>query len=149
MLLKTQSMQMKCFENRPGQSHKPFYDTGRRKCMKTIKYYLSFHFLMLFLSLGGIFFKTAANKKFLSFEFFLFYSLVLFVLFVYALVWQQILKFIPLNIAYANKAVTLIWGMIWGALIFKETITILNILGAVVVVAGVLLTVTGGEKKIE
>lgn len=114
--------------------------------MKKITYYLSFHLLLLFFSLGGVFSKTAAGKEFLSFEFFLFYGLVLFVLFVYALIWQQVLRVIPLNIAYANKAVTLIWGMLWGALIFKETITIPNIIGAVVVLAGVLLTVTGGEK---
>ena len=68
---------------------------------------------------------------------------------VYALLWQQVLKSIPLNIAYANKAVTLVWGMIWGAVVFKEQITITNIIGAVVVLAGVLLMVTGGEKKNE
>lgn len=68
---------------------------------------------------------------------------------VYAVLWQQILKKVPLNLAYANKAVTLVWGMVWGAVIFKEHISVSNIIGAVIVLAGVLLMVTGGEKKNE
>lgn len=36
------------------------------------------------------------------------------------LVWQQILHYLPLTFAYANKGVSLVWGMIWGALFFQE-----------------------------
>ncbi len=68
---------------------------------------------------------------------------------VYAILWQQLIKKIPLNVAYANKAVTLVWGMVWGAVIFKEHISLANIIGAVVVLFGVILMVTGGEKKNE
>lgn len=117
--------------------------------MKKIKPYLILHLILLVYSLSGICSKTASSKQFLSFEFILFYGLVLFIMAVYALLWQQVLKSIPLNIAYANKAVTLVWGMVWGAVVFKEQITITNIIGAVVVLAGVLLMVTGGEKKNE
>ncbi len=117
--------------------------------MKKIKPYIILHILLIFFSFGGVCSKIASKKEFLSFEFILFYGLVLFILAVYALLWQQIIKSIPLNVAYANKAVTLVWGMIWGVVIFKEQITISNIIGAVVVLMGVLLMVTGGEKKNE
>lgn len=117
--------------------------------MKKIKPYLILHLIILFNSLGGICSKTAAGKEFLSFDFFLFYGLVLFILAVYAVLWQQVLKSIPLNIAYANKAITLVWGMLWGAIVFRETISISNIIGAIIVLTGVLLMVTGGEKKNE
>lgn len=115
--------------------------------MKTLKPYLILNLIILFYSLGGICSKTASGKQFLSFEFILFYGLVLFILAVYAVLWQQVIKRIPLNIAYANKAVTLVWGMVWGAVVFKEHISLANIIGAVIVLAGVLLMVTGGEKE--
>lgn len=115
--------------------------------MKKLKPYLILNLIILFYSLGGICSKTASGKPFLSFEFILFYGLVLFILAVYALLWQQIIKKIPLNTAYANKAVTLVWGMVWGAVIFKEHISLANIIGAAIVLAGVLLMVTGGEKE--
>lgn len=112
-----------------------------------LKPYLILNLILLFYSLSGICSKTASGKQFLSFEFILFYGLVLFILAVYAVLWQQVIKRIPLNIAYANKAVTLVWGMVWGAVVFKEHISLANIIGAVIVLAGVLLMVTGGEKK--
>lgn len=77
----------------------------------------------------------------------MFYGFSLLILGVYAILWQQVIKKIPLNIAYANKAITLVWGMVWGAVIFKEHISIANLIGAAVVLAGVLLMVTGGEKN--
>ncbi len=107
------------------------------------------HAALMFSSLGGICSKTASGKAFLSFEFCVFYSLEILILGVYALLWQQIIKKIPLNVAYANKAVSLIWGMIWGTVIFKEHISPANLIGAAVVLSGVLLMVTGGEKKNE
>lgn len=115
--------------------------------MKTLKPYLILNLILLFYSLSGICSKTASGKQFLSFEFILFYGLVLLILAVYAVLWQQVIKRIPLNIAYANKAVTLVWGMVWGAVVFKERISLANIIGAVIVLAGVLLMVTGGEKE--
>ncbi len=117
--------------------------------MKKFKPYIFLHLIILFNSLGGICSKIASQKQFLSFEFCFFYGMALFVLAVYAVLWQQAIKKIPLNIAYSNKAVTLIWGIIWGAVIFREHISITNIIGAAVVLAGVLLMVTGGEKKNE
>lgn len=117
--------------------------------MKKIKHYVILHTILLLYSLNGIFSKTAAGKVFPSIEWFFYYGLIIICLGVYALLWQQILKFIPLNIAYANKAVTLVWNMIWGAALFKETVTAANIIGAVIVLLGVLLMVTGGEKNNE
>ena len=92
--------------------------------MKKIKPFLSLHILLLVYSLGAVCSKMAGKAEFLSIRFFFFYGLVLLNLFVYAIVWQQILKKLPLVTAFANKAVTVIWGMLWGMLIFKEKITL-------------------------
>ena len=117
--------------------------------MKNIKLYILLNIVLLLYSFCSVFSKIASTKEFLSIEFIFFYGLVLLTMAIYAILWQQIIKSIPLNTAYANKAVTLVWGMIWGTLIFKEQITFLNIIGALVVLLGVLLMVTGGEKKNE
>ena len=81
----------------------------------------------------------AAGEEFLSLRFCLFYGGVIFLLGVYAVVWQQIIKKLPLTLAYANKAVTVIWGLIWGLLFFGEKITPLKIAGALIVISGIAL----------
>lgn len=117
--------------------------------MKKIIPYIVLQAIIMVNSLGGICSKTASSKEFLSFEWILFYGLVLLTLAIYALAWQQVLKKVNLNVAYASKAVALIWGTLWGVLIFQEIITWNNIVGGIIVLAGVILMVTGGEKKHE
>lgn len=114
--------------------------------MKKIKPFLSLHILLLVYSLGAVCSKMAGKAEFLSTRFFFFYGLVLLNLFVYAIVWQQILKKLPLVTAFANKAVTVIWGMLWGMLIFKEKITIWNVLGAAIIMIGIFLVVNADEE---
>lgn len=117
--------------------------------MKKFKPYLLLNLMLLFNSLGGICSKIASGKQFFSFEFILLYGLMMLILVIYALLWQQIIKKIPLNTACANKAVDLLWGMVWGAVVFKEHISLANIIGVVIVLVGVLLMVIGGDKKNE
>ncbi len=102
---------------------------------------LLLHGLLLVYSLGGICSKLAAQSEFLSLRFFLLYGAVLLILAIYALVWQQILKRLPLVTAYANKAVTVLWGLLWGLLFFGETITVQKALGAAVIICGIILVV--------
>lgn len=87
----------------------------------------------------------AAKSTFLSWEFFLYYGLVLFIMFAYALIWQQVLKHVSLTLAYANKPVSLIWGMVWGAIFFGEKIRLSMIAGALIIFAGIYLVVTSDE----
>ena len=47
-----------------------------------------------------------------------------------AIGWQQVIKRIPLTTAFANKAVTVVWGLVWGALFFREAVTPGKLLGA-------------------
>ena len=73
------------------------------------------------------------------------YGLVILNLGVYAIVWQQIIKYLPLNTAYANKAVTIAWGILWGALFFQETIKWNMIVGVLIVIVGVIVVVRADE----
>ena len=112
---------------------------------KKIQTYVLLHILLLVFSLGGICSKYAANSEFLSFRFFLFYGLVLLDLAIYAVAWQQIIKRLPLVTAYANKAVTIIWGLIWGIVIFGEALPVQKVIGTLIIVAGVVLVVKADE----
>ena len=85
-------------------------------------YYLLLHILLFVFSFTGVLSKFASKQEFLSIKFCVFYAGIICILGVYAIVWQQILKHIPLTTAFCNKAVGIIWGIIWGFLIFKETI---------------------------
>ncbi len=114
--------------------------------MEKTKSFLLLHVLLLIYSLGSICSKLAGEAEFLSAPFFLFYGLVLATLAVYALFWQQILKKIPLTTAYASKAVTVIWGLVWGMLFFRETLTVQKVLGAAVIILGIVLVVKADEE---
>ncbi|MCR5126863.1 MAG: EamA family transporter [Lachnospiraceae bacterium] len=69
----------------------------------------------------------------------MFYGIVLFLLAFYAFAWQQIIKQLPLTLAYANKAVSVLWAMIWGMVFFQEKPTTGKIVGALLVAAGIVL----------
>lgn len=91
--------------------------------------------------------KLAAGYDFMSWGFVLCYGAMLVLLGVYAIGWQQIIKRLPLTTAYANRAITVVWGIVWGALLFGESITAPKIIGALVVLAGVVLYATAGDDE--
>lgn len=64
---------------------------------------------------------------------------------VYSVLWQQVLKRMPLSFAYANKGVCTLWTAIFGLVFFGESLTWGKALGIVVVLIGVLLVVTDHE----
>lgn len=110
-----------------------------------IKYLIILNILLAVYSLSGVCSKMAAQNEFLSFWWLFWYALVILNLGVYAIVWQQIIKHLPLNTAYANKAVTIAWGILWGALFFHETIKWNMIVGALIVIVGVIVVVRADE----
>lgn len=106
---------------------------------------VNLNILLLVYSISSVCSKVASQHEFLSLKFIFWYGLVVLILGLYAVFWQQIIKHLPLTTAYANKAITVIWGILWGALFFKEAITWNMIVGAVVVIIGVVLVVLADE----
>ena len=96
-------------------------------------------------SINSIVAKLASEQESFSFMFIMYYGLELVILGIYALLWQQIIKKFELSVAYANKAVTLIWGMIWGSLLFKEQITLTKAAGILLVITGIVIL--NGKKE--
>ena len=97
------------------------------------------HLMLMIYSVSGICSKMAGQYPFLSLEFCFFYGIIILLLGFYAIGWQQIIKRLPLSIAFANKAVTVVWGTVWGVLFFEETLPVGRLVGAAMVIAGVVL----------
>ena len=70
------------------------------------------------------------------------------VLGVYALLWQQLIKHFELSVAYANKAMGLIWSLIWSIVLFYEGVRWNQRLGIVLVMIGI-ICMNGDEKTTE
>lgn len=97
-------------------------------------------------SLSGVCSKLAANQKVLSLQFIFWFGMVLFLMGVYAILWQQVLKRMPLTVAYASKPVSLLWGFLWGSFLFHEKITWTMLVSAGIIFWGIYLVVTSDEE---
>ena len=64
---------------------------------------------------------------------------------VYAILWQQTLRRMPLSFAYSNKGVCTLWACLFGLIFFGERLTWGKAIGIVVVLLGVWLVVSDHE----
>ena len=113
---------------------------------ENIRNYIILNLLFAVMSLSSVCSKFASQCEFLSLRYCFFQLGMIFFLGVYAIGWQQMIKKMPLTTAYVNKAVTVAWGLIWGVVIFKEQLTPGRIIGALIVIAGVVLFALSEEE---
>ena len=104
------------------------------------------HLMLMVYSLSGVCSKLAAGEPFLGVRFCVFYGTVILLLAFYAVAWQQVIRVLPLTTAFANKAGTTAWGLVWGLLFFQEQITFGKLLGVTLVIAGVVLFSTAEQE---
>ena len=97
-------------------------------------------------SLSTVAANLASKYEFLSSRYILFFGLEFVILAAYALIWQQMIKRFQSSVAYANKAMTLMWSMLWNFIIFSQGITPFKVVGVVLVVIGVMIMNTGAVK---
>jgi len=107
-----------------------------------VKDLLFLHAILFIYSLASVCSKMAAGYDFFTKGFLFYYGLVLVILVVYALLWQQVLKRMPLTVAFANKAVVIIWGIVWGMTLFGESLRPGMVAGSVIIIAGICLVVS-------
>jgi len=111
--------------------------------MERIKDYVLLHLNICLFSFTGVFTKLASaayNKDgFSGIMLYVFFGCMLLNCFIYAIAWQKIIKKFALSTAYANKSTYLIWSQIWAVLIFKENLSVANIIGLFIVFIGVLV----------
>lgn len=109
--------------------------------------YILMHFGFLFYSFYTVLGKIASRYEFLSLNFCIFYCILIAILFVYAILWQQVLKRIELSIATASKGAAIVWGMLWSVIIFKEKLELHKVIGAAVIIAGIFILAYSGKQK--
>lgn len=109
-----------------------------------VKDILILQLIVLVYTLSGVAGKFASGNEFLSWKFILFYGLEIVILGVYALLWQQAIKKFDLSVAYANRAVAILWSMLWAVLFFSEKIKVTNIIGVIIIIAGTIIV--NGDK---
>jgi len=105
----------------------------------TFKDIVFLQFVIILYTGSSIAAKFAASQELLSVRFCLFYGVEMLILGIYALLWQQIIKRFQLSVAYANRAMVLVWSMVWAAVIFRDEITLQNIIGVLLVIVGTLI----------
>lgn len=109
--------------------------------MQKTKRVLLLHLNILLFSFTGIFSKLCASSVtengLLSIRTLAYVALIVINCGIYAVFWQQSLKHFDVNVAYAHRSVYNIWSLLWSVLIFCEKITIGNILGTAVIIAGI------------
>ena len=117
-----------------------------------VKGFVLLHIALLIYSTCPLFSKNASMHAFLSPGFILYYGGFIAVLGVDALLWQQVIKYLPVTTAYANKGITIVWGLLLGRIVFGEHISVRQMIAAAVIIAGTLLYVyadrdTGDEAE--
>ena len=110
-----------------------------------IKYFVLLIVGLLFYSFTSIFSKLASYENFLSIKYLLFYSLIVFFLFIYAIIWQQVLRHIDLSIAMSFKPLVLIFNFIWSIFLFNEKITTNVFIGFIVIFIGIMILVNNSN----
>ena len=94
-------------------------------------------------SLSGILLKSGSNFSVFSTGFLLRYGASLLCVFLFALLWQQVLREYELTTAYAWRGVLFLWTFLWAVLFFGESVTLNNVIGAAVILCGVFLVSRG------
>lgn len=87
----------------------------------------------------SLLFSKIASMQADTINFFMYYIISIFVMGVYAIFWQLILKKIPLSIAFPTKAVTIVFSLFLGYFIFSEAITLKKIISIIIIMIGVVL----------
>lgn len=87
-------------------------------------------------SVVGVFTKLASMQDFLVFAFWVYFGVLILALGTYALLWQKVLTFMPLNKAFLCKSMTIVLILAISYFVFDESITINNVIGTCLILAG-------------
>lgn len=110
-------------------------------CFNKLKKYMLLYCAFLIYSSATICAKLAAIQS-TTFKLLMFFGLEFVCLGIYAIIWQQVLKKFTLVTAMASKGVVVIFNLLWSVLLFTETITIGNIVGAGIIIFGIWMVST-------
>ena len=114
-----------------------------------IKQYIFLYAVFAIDSLATVCGKLASEHPAMSLPFLLWYAANIAVLGIFAILWQQILKKMPLSIAYSNRPIVTILGVFYGVIIFGDKLSITSIIGIAIILVGIFLVVVDPKESSE
>lgn len=91
-------------------------------------------------SFSSVLLKFAGRYPFLSSHYVLYYIAAIFVMGIYAVLWQLLLEHLPLTTAYLRKGLSYILVYVWAYLIFGEKISLMQWIGTSIILAGMIVS---------
>ena len=104
-----------------------------------MKRYLSLVGVNLIYACTSICTKMASRQEMLSWPYLFWIAGAVGVMGIYALLWQQVIVRMPISTAYMFKGTSLIFVLLFSVLLFGEAITLNNVIGAMIIIAGIIL----------
>ena len=83
--------------------------------------------------------KMASRQEMLSWPYLFWIMGAIGVMGIYAVLWQQVIVRMPISTAYMFKGTSLIFVLLFSVLLFGEAITLNNVIGAVIIIIGIIL----------
>lgn len=111
----------------------------KRQTYKTLAAYIVLILAIAIYSIVGILTRSAAMYPFLSWQYILFVAGAVGVIGLYAILWQQIIQRMDISLAYMFKGLGVVFALLICHYVFGEIITLKNIVGAVIIIAGITL----------
>jgi drug/metabolite transporter (DMT)-like permease len=105
------------------------------KCVK----YIALISVNLIYACTSICTKMASLQEMFSRSYLLWIAGAIGVMGVYAVLWQQVIKRMPISTAFMFKGTSLIFILLISALLFGESITINNVIGSAIIITGIVL----------
>ncbi|MBR5596916.1 MAG: EamA family transporter [Lachnospiraceae bacterium] len=102
--------------------------------------------IIVIYTISGIMAKFASAGETIE-KIILFFGLDLLFLGIYAILWQQMIKIFPLSVAYANRAMALLWSAVWARIIFGEHIGLKQMCGIILVIIGTVIINTDQQEE--
>lgn len=89
-------------------------------------------------SLSSVFCKLASQNEMLGFWYLFYFGCVIFMLGTYAILWQKVLSFLPLNKAFLCKSITILMILCVSHFLFNEAISTNNLIGTAFIISGII-----------
>ena len=113
----------------------------------SLKNILVLQMVVIVYTLSSVVAKLATGKDLFSFSFFLFYGLEIAILGIYAILWQQMIKKFDLSVAYANRAMAILWSALWAVVLFHESLGVKQLIGIAFVILGTVIINSEPERE--
>lgn len=107
--------------------------------MKNKSTYILMYFSFFIYSLSSVFSKLASSLELFSLPYLLCFCGIIFILGIYAILWQQILKKIELSVAMSHKPIVLVYGTLWAVCFFGETVGAKFFIGLALIITGLVV----------